>query len=198
MELHRLDDRIEYGASTALLADLPDLFAESQQIWDQHQHDLHFRDFVAADYERVYQALVLLADQAVTFLEWGSGLGVVASMAAKLGYQSHGIEIDPWLHQHSQELAEKFSAHPKLVSGSFLPDDYQWTGEFDDENFRTVVDDYDAYGQLDMELRDFDLVYAYPWPGERDFFLDVMRKCGRPGSIFLNYDAREGILAERI
>ena len=49
-----------------------------------------------------------------------------------------------------------------------------------------------------MELRDFDLVYAYPWPGERLFFLDIMKKFGRPGAMFMTYDVREGIHVERI
>ena len=32
-----------------------------------------------------------------SFCEWGSGLGVVASMAAMLGFESYGIEIDEQL-----------------------------------------------------------------------------------------------------
>lgn len=198
MDLEKIDARIERGETSELLPGMAELFAEAGQIWTDNQNDFHFRDFIAADYDRVYQALSMLSDQAETFLEWGSGLGIITSTAGLLGYQAYGIEIDPKLVRRSQELAEKYDTRAEFSFGSFVPDDYQWTGEFEDEFFRTILDDRDGYGDLDMELRDFDLVYGFPWPGERLFFLDIMKKFGRTGALFMTYDVREGICVERI
>lgn len=198
MDLAKIDARIESGETVGLLPGLADLYTEGGLIWDENENDFHFRDFIAADYERVFQALAMLKDQAETFLEWGSGLGIIASTAGMLGYQAYGIEIDPKLVRRSQELAEKYDTNTEFAFGSFVPDGYQWTGEFEDEFFRTILDDNDGYGDLDMELRDFDLVYGFPWPGERLFFLDIMRKFGRSGAMFMTYDVREGIIVERI
>lgn len=198
IDIEKIDARIERGEIVELLPGMADLFQESGRIWDENENDFHFRDFIAADYERVYQALAVLKDQAETFLEWGSGLGVIASTAGLLGYEAYGIEIDPKLVRRSQELAEKYDTQAEFSFGSFVPDGYSWTGEFEDEFFRTILDDNDGYGDLDMELRDFDLVYGFPWPGERLFFLDIMKKFGRIGAMFMTYDVREGIIVERI
>ena len=59
--------------------------------------------------------------------------------------------------------------------------------------FRTVIDTPSAYEALDMELRDFDLVYAYPWPDEHTLFRSIMRQFGCSNALLLSYDAREGI-----
>lgn len=198
IDLSKIDARIEKGETAELLENLPELFAEGGRIWDENENDFHFRDFIAADYERVFQALAMLTDQAETFLEWGSGLGIITSTAGLLGYQAYGIEIDPKLVRKSEELADKYGTNAEFSFGSFVPDDYEWSGEFEDEFFRTIIDDNDGYGEIDMELRDFDLVYGYPWPGERLFFLDIMKKFGRSGAMFMTYDVREGIHVERI
>jgi hypothetical protein len=196
--LSKIDWQIEHGDRAELLPGLQELFAEAKQIWDDNENDFHFRDFIAADYEKLYQALALLKDQADTFLEWGSGLGVITSIAGSLSYEAYGIEIDPKLVRRSQDLADKYNTSAEFAYGSFIPDQYEWSAEFEDEFFRTVLNDRDAYGDLDMDLEDFDLVYGYPWPGERLFFLDIMKRFGRVGAMFMTYDVREGIIVERI
>lgn len=159
-DLSKIDARIEFGDRIELLPGLAELFAEASQIWDDNENDFHFRDFIAADYDRVYKALSILRGQAYTFLEWGSGLGVITNTAATLGYDAYGIEIDPKLVRRSQQLAEKYGTHAEFAYGSFIPDAYEWSAEFEDEFFRTVLDDHDAYDEIDMDLQDFDLVYG--------------------------------------
>lgn len=198
MDISKIDARIERGLTVDVLPDARELFAEAAKIWEENESDFHFRDFIAADYERVYQAQAMLRDQCETFLEWGSGLGAITSSAGLLGYEAFGIEIDPKMLRRSQELADKYQSNAEFGYGSFVPNAYEWTGEFEDEFFKTIIDEQDAYDDLDMELRDFDLVYAYPWPGEREFFVDILRKFGRPGALFMSFDIREGILVERI
>ena len=198
VDITKIDALIERGRGAELLPGMADLFDEAKQIWDDNENDFHFRDFIAADYKRVFQAMAMLTDQAETFLEFGSGLGVITSSAGLLGFEAYGIEIDPSLVRRSQQLAEKYETGAEFGYGSFVPNAYEWTAEFEDEFFKTVLDEHDAYGDLGMELRDFDLVYGYPWPGERLFFLDIMHKHGRPGALFMTFDIREGIIVERI
>jgi hypothetical protein len=198
MNFENFDVCLEHAEKVAILPELREMFAEGDQIWQDNQGDFHFRDYVAADVELVFQALAMLKDRAETFLEWGSGLGLIASSAGRLGYRSCGIEIDPKLYRQAQTLADKYSTGAEFSFGSFVPDGYELTDEFEHEFYRTILDEHDGYGELDMELRDFDLVYAYPWPAERQFFVDVMRQCGRRGALFMTYDVREGIQVEQI
>ena len=66
-----------------------------------------------------------------------------------------------------------------------------------DEEFRTMIDIEPAYPELDMELRDFDLVFAYPWPSEHALYRRIMREFGGQQSLLLSYDAREGMSLDR-
>lgn len=197
-DLSRIDWLIEHGDKPQLPPAVLELCDEATQIWLENENDFHFRDFIAADYERVFFALRMLKEEAERFLEFGSGLGVIATMASLMGYEAYGIEIDPKLVRKSQELCEKHGGRAEFAFGSFIPDDYQWSADYEDEFFRTILDDRDAYADLDLELRDFDLVYGYPWPGERAFFLDIVNRFGRPGAMFMTYDVREGIIVDRI
>ena len=43
-----------------------------------------------------------------------------------------------------------------------------------------------------MDLCDFDLVYAYPWPGEEDWLFELMRRHARPDAMLLTYEVCEG------
>ena len=63
---------------------------------------------------------------------------------------------------------------------------------------RSVIDAGAGYAELGKELRDFDLIYAYPGPEEHGLFESIIKDCGRPGSLLLSYDAEEGINLVRI
>jgi hypothetical protein len=173
------------------------LWSEAEDIWERHQNQREFRAFVAADYREVYDALVRLQGRVMNILEWGSGLGVVTIMASNLGFEAYGIESEPRLVEWSRKLAEEYGPAAQFVTGSFIPSEYEWDPEYSDESFRSDVEAEPGYTELDMELRDFDLVYAFPWPDEQPLCGDIMRKCGGESSLFLSYDAREGILLNR-
>ncbi len=142
----------------------------------------------------VLEALIRLQHRAITFLEWGSGLGVVTQMAARLGYHAYGIEAEPLLVELARDLASRFDNPAEFVTGSFVPDQFVWQPELGQESERTLLNLPDAYGDLGQELRDFDLVYGYPWPTEHELLKGIMRSCGGLHSRLLVYDAREGIV----
>lgn len=139
-------------------------------------------------------ALILQHAPSSRFLEWGSGLGVVTQMASRLGYQAYGIEAEPQLVELARDLAGEFDSRAEFVTGSFVPDHFQWRPELGHEAERTLMDLPDAYGDLGMELDDFDLVYVYPWPSEHSLLKGIMQSCGGTHTRLLVYDAREGIM----
>jgi len=181
-----------------LLEEMRLLWSDADEIWDDCRNKLEFGGFVSADYLEIYNELVQLQGQIVTVLEWGSGLGVVTIMASRLGFEAYGIEVEPLLVERSQLLAEQYGPDAQFATGSFIPDDYQWNIEPAGNPSRTETDSRAAYDEIDMELRDFDLVYAYPWPDEHGLYLDIVCSCGGEHPLFLSYDAREGALLTRI
>ena len=54
-----------------------------------------------------------------------------------------------------------------------------------------------GYDELELELDDFDLIYAYPWPGEEDWLYELVRRHARPGALLLTYDVSEGFRLAR-
>lgn len=169
------------------------LWKDAASIWDKHQNEPAFEGYVSADYLAVYRSLQNFQNRCTTFLEWGSGLGVVAIMAAQLGFEAYGIEIEPELVEHSCKLAERYGSTAKFACGSFIPTEYQ-EASFEGEEFqRTICDAASGYEELDMELRDFDLVYAYPWPEEHLVFRSMVKRCGAANAVLVCYDNREGI-----
>ena len=87
--------------SGAIPAEVAALLADAQRRL--RRYDAKFQAsipaFVPSDFEQVYRALDWIASSQLAtgrrFLEWGSGIGVVACLAAELGFDAIGIEIEP-------------------------------------------------------------------------------------------------------
>ncbi|MHB8972224.1 MAG: class I SAM-dependent methyltransferase [Pirellulaceae bacterium] len=176
-----------------LLAEFSSLWAEADDLWERHQHTRAFHGYVSADYLTVYESLAQLRGSVLTVLEWGSGLGVVTIMASRMGFEAYGIEVEPGLVTHSESLAQAYGPNARFAQGSFIPDGFEWNPARGDDVYRTIIDAASAYDDLDMRLRDFDLVYAFPWPDEHTLYHNIMREFGRKESLLLTYDAREGM-----
>jgi hypothetical protein len=175
-----------------LLSEFSQLWAEADQLWNLYQDTAPFAEYVSADYLSVYESLARLRGSATSVLEWGSGLGVVTIMASRMGFQAYGIEAEPGLIEHAAQLAASYGATARFARGSFIPDHFVGC-RADGERYRTVVEVAEGYTELDMDLRDFDLVYAYPWPDEHTFYRNIMRQFARSGAMLLTYDARAGM-----
>ncbi|MGV3482962.1 MAG: hypothetical protein ACO1RT_00945 [Planctomycetaceae bacterium] len=169
------------------------LWKEAAAIWERHHAEPSFEGYVSADYSAVYRSLQKLQNRCSTFLEWGSGLGVVTIMASQMGFDAYGIEIEPDLVDHANTLAQRYGSRAKFACGSFVPEQYEEQSLDGEEFQRTVCDAVPAYDELDMQLCDFDLVYAYPWPEEHLVFRSIMRRCGARRAVLVCYDAREGV-----
>ena len=180
-----------------LLRELRPLWIAVDEVWEQSKKDRAFERYVSADYEAVFEALCQLRGQARTFLEWGSGLGAVTIMAARLGFEAYGIEAEARLVDRAYQFADQFHAQVQFATGNFIPAGFEWSPADGDEPDRTILDDQPAYDQLDMELRDFDLVYAYPWPDEHALYRNILRRCGGENTLLMTYDGREGVEINR-
>ncbi len=68
--------------------------------------------FIPCEFTEVYRVLRSLTEsmQGGCFVEWGAGFGVVATLAAKLGLNAYGIEIQPELVEAATELAVDHNA----------------------------------------------------------------------------------------
>ena len=158
---------------------------------------LHVIGFVPSDFVTVYRALRTIVQTNLApgnaFCEWGSGFGVVASLASMLELDTCGIEIDRGLVDDSRKLADDFGLSVELIHGSFIPRG----GEADVERAFAahgtdaswlVTDADNAYDELGLEPDDFDLVFAYPWPGEEGLIAGLFEKYGAEGALLLTYN----------
>jgi hypothetical protein len=177
----------------ALLEEFEQLWADAGRIWDEFQETNPFFAYVSADYLPVYKTLQAHQGRYTTFLEWGSGLGVVAIMASRMGFEAYGIEVESVLVDHSEILSTKYKSTATFSVGSFIPNEFEWNPAEGDEVVRTSIDAPDGYDNLDMELRDFELVYAYPWPAEHLMYHNILQQFASPDAIYLRCDAREGV-----
>ena len=125
--------------------------------------------FVPGDYRFAFQILQWLlrtkaAAHGAAFLEWGSGQGMVTILAALLGYDACGVEIDAGLVKESRELAARYDVRARFEHGT-----------------------YDAAkpGLKVFTAQRRAAVYVYPWPGEEPFFLDLFAATAEPGAWLL-------------
>ncbi len=171
-----------------------ELFAAGDARWEEFRayRGEAFHAFVPADYVEAATALRLLRPQADTFLELGSGIGVIAITAALLGFDAAGIEIDPWLVDASEDLAREFGADASFAEGTFVPDEFREFVDGQDSEIPTIADGPLGYDALGRDLTEFDLVYAFPWPGLEEMFFELMARHGRAGALFLTYGGLEG------
>ena len=114
-------------------------------------------------------------------------------MASRMGFDAYGIEAKDDLVHYARDFADQFAPDAQFAIGSFIPDAYEWNPADGDESVRTFIDEPEAYGEFGLDLCDFDLIYAYPWPTEHALYDHVVQQFARPGAIYLTYDAREGM-----
>lgn len=181
-----------------LLDSFRKLWAEADELWEQHQDLPAFAGYVSADYRVVFDSLAELRGRVFNVLEWGSGLGVVTIMASRMGFEACGIESELSLVEYSEDFASQYGPEARFAQGSFIPDDFEWKPAEGEDVNRTMIDIAAGYDTLDMQLRDFDLIYAYPWPEEHTLFRNIIREFGHREAMLLSYDAREGINLVRV
>lgn len=178
------------------LARLSDAIDESTARWlVDHPRD----GLVSSRLESVFPILSKLALERCPpgslFLEWGSGFGGVAQLATLVGWRSYGIERQVDLVEEARRLTklELVKSGPKaeFAWGNFIPPsaesfgdhtEYEWWSE-------SLPDGYDAIGR---DLDEFDVIYAYPWPGEEDLIDALFLEFAAVGSTLVTHHGCSG------
>ena len=141
--------------------------------------------FVASQYEEVHEVLAKLAgDGRQVFLEWGSATGAITIMAEILGFEAYGIEIVGDYIEAARRLAEEFECQAEFLEGSFVPRSYR--DAEDSESLEIGLPD--AYDDHVIEICDADVIYAFPWPDDREVHLDIFHRYAHPGAVYVSFD----------
>jgi SAM-dependent methyltransferase len=183
----------------ALQTKLTKLIAEGREIaraFDLDVRQKNWHPFIAADYDVVLRQLLRLRRPGARFLECGCATGVITIMADLLGFDACGIEIDADLVAVARRLADKYESSARFAHGSFLPAGYEYRDPTGDSRLGTLIQGDSGFPQLARSLKDFDIVFAYPWSGESAVLEDMMKRCGGSDARLILYgdpaDAHRG------
>jgi hypothetical protein len=174
-----------------LPADVGRFIAEAERRIERFQDECRVPGFVPSDYAAAYALLRGLSFGSTArgrqFCEWGSGFGVVACLAAMVDFDACGIEVEGVLVEEARRLADDFALPVEFAHGSFIPrgaEDRVHTGGV--YSWMTTEGDY-AYDELGLEVRDLDVVFAYPWPDEEDITAELFDRYAGPGALLATY-----------
>ncbi len=157
--------------------------------------------FVPSDFALVYGALRHVADGGLApgsrFCEWGSGAGVVACLAAMAGFSACGIEFELELVELAERLAHDHGVDVRFHHGNLVPTDGQEIAEQVGEFEWLAAGGPDAYDQMGLDVDDFDVIFAYPWPGERRVIEQIFDRFAANGALLMTYNGIEGVCLHR-
>lgn len=185
-----------------LPGDVAEFIQESQRRIDQFAESSRSEPipaFVPSDFIAAYQMLTAIGSLSTgrLFCEWGSGFGVVTGLAALTEFDACGIEIEPLLVEEARKLVEDFHLPCEFACGSFIPDEAEEIALNPSELAWLSTDAPDAYAELQLNVDDFDVVYAYPWPDEQDILGELFDQFAADGALLCTYESPEEILVRR-
>jgi len=119
-----------------------------------------------------------------------------------LEFKACGIEIERGLVDASRRLADDFGLPVEFVHGSFVPSGAEACAEkaYADNNaefFLLATDADDAYDELRLDPADFDVVFAYPWPGEECLIASLFEKYAAEEALLLMYNQFNSVRLRR-
>ncbi len=157
--------------------------------------------FVPSDFVQVHGVLrAIAAGHAApgnALCEWGSGMGVVAALGAILRYDACGIEIDPELVEAARQLASDFGLSVEYACGSFVPHGGERFADRCGETAWLAAGGVCGHEELGLDPNDFDVIFAYPWPGEERVIEDLFEHYAAVGALLVTYRGLEGVRVQR-
>jgi hypothetical protein len=179
------------GTRSAFPGDVRALLREASQRLRRLQQELYVPGFIPSDFRYVYRALraVTAADLVPgdRFCEWGSGLGVVTCLAAMMGFDACGIEIEAELVDAARELADDFGLSAEFVHGSFIPGGRRADAVCARSFAWLETGKTGAYRELGSDPDEFELIFAYPWPDEEGPTGDLFEHYAADGAVLLTF-----------
>jgi SAM-dependent methyltransferase len=186
-----------------LPANVATLLADAQLCLQQYEakFEASIPAFVPSDFEQAYRALTWIESTHLAagrrFLEWGSGIGIVAALAALVGFDAVGIEVEPPLVEIARAFAADHRIDVEFACGSYVPSGAEPFVDIAGDVTWLRTDRPDSYAGLGLEPEDFDLIYAYPWPGEEQVVFDLFEACASVGALLLTYHSQDGMRLQR-
>jgi len=157
--------------------------------------------FVPSDFVRVYHALRAVRKGHLaagdSFCEWGSGFGVAACLAARLGFDSSGIEIDAALVESAEQLADEFELPVTYAQGTFVPLEGERFTDGEEDLAWLQAGGICGHDALGSDPDEFDLIFAYPWPGETSVISHVFDHFAADGALLLTYHGYDDLRLRR-
>ena len=157
--------------------------------------------FVPSDFAAVWRTLAAVAEQSLVrgrrFCEWGCGFAVVAGLAARLGFDAHGIEIERDLVDEARRLLDAHGLAVKLACGSFIPAGGDALAEIKAEMAWLLTGGPDGHALLGVDADEWDVVFAYPWPGEEHVVERIFERYVADGALLVTHRADKGTRVQR-
>ena len=181
------------------------LIATCSRGWERFfaDHDDHQAPrFVPSVPERVFAVLEEVTTRQLpptrVFCEWGSGFGTATCLAALLGYEAYGLEIEEELVRRSRAIARRLGIPVEMLCTSFLPEGYEASAGVDGAALVTPASGSDPnatdaargplrYDGMEVDIADIGVFFAYPWPEEQELMQQLFDAVAREGAILVVY-----------
>jgi hypothetical protein len=191
------------GPEARVSAPVTRLIATCSRGWERFfaDHDDHQEPrFVPSVPERVFAVLAEVTTRNLpptrVFCEWGSGFGTATCLAALLGYEAYGLEIDEELVRRSRAIARRLGIRVQMLCTSLFPEGYEAYSGGDRAAMVTLasVSDPNAaargpqrYDGMEIAIADIGVFFAYPWPEERALMQELFEAVARVGALLVVY-----------
>jgi hypothetical protein len=193
------------GPEVQVSAHVARLIATCSRGWERFfaEYDDHQAPrFVPSVPERVWAVLAEVTRRQLpptrVFCEWGSGFGTATCLAAVLGYEAYGLEIDEELVRRSRAIARRLRIPVTILCTSFLPAGYAASVGGDGAALVTPASGRDhpdtaearellRYDGMASAIADIGLFFVYPWPEERALMRQLFVAVARAGAILVVY-----------
>lgn len=166
--------------------------------------------YMPSDPELFFQVLNEMTERDLplgrVFCEWGCGYAVCAHIAATLGYEAYGIELDPRMAERARSLAADLGIPVEIVETSYVPDGYDsYSGMGGEVLIREepmpwrgapIASDL-RYDGMDRDIAEIDVFFAYPWPLEQDFMRELFDELAAEGAHLILFQQSSEILTFR-
>ena len=166
--------------------------------------------YMPSDPELFFRVLKTMTERNLplgrVFCEWGCGYGICACIAAKLGYEAYGIELDPRMAKQARSLTDDLGIPIEVLETSYVPDGYDsysgMGGEvlIKEERMLSRDDRFVSeliYDGMDREIAEIDIFFVYPWPLEQAFMRELFDEIAAEGAILITFHKSGEILAFR-
>jgi hypothetical protein len=189
--------------TTELPLEVSRLIQESEWRLNQfytNQSHCRFPRFLPSDPALVFAAMEYVTRHDIApgrvFCEWGSGFGTGTCLAALLGYEAYGIEIQPELAEVSREMACKLDIAVEILCTSYIPEGYEsYSGVGGEDLVQSelfcyagaTIDHKPRYEGMDIDLASIDLFFVYPWPDEQELMTKLFDAVAVDGAILIAY-----------